>query len=740
MDVSVKLQIGGPRNVIQPLSNILNLSLTFSLSEDEERLLERGLFYIPTPSGVDSRELRRDLHLYHRKLKLLDHFTYAMDFSREPFVNPSSWEPEWDSISEPIKQLIRQDRRALERICYRGERSSNLSMGERKALNHLKSNHDIIIKPADKGSKIVIMDKSQYLTEAYRQLNNTTHYLPLTGSLQLETQKKIREIVSDLYEKKRITAKQKYYLFGEDPPQPRKFYLLPKIHKSPEVWTIPNQVPPGRPIVSDCGSESYRIAAFIDSFLNPLSQKHDSYVKDTFDFVAKIKRIIVPPGGMLFTIDIDSLYTNIDTRLGLKAVQEIFVNYPDPTRPDEALLTLLELGLTRNDFQFDSKQYLQISGTAMGKKFAPAYANIYMANWETTVFSKCHKVPRVYIRYLDDIFGVWDHSEREFLNFITILNEHHASISVKYNLQRDKIEFLDTEVYITRGDSGDSTLGTRVHFKPTDTHALLHKTSYHPKHTYKGIVKSQLMRYNRICTVAEDVRLATQTLFRALRHRGYSRTFLRTIKLEVQQLFQQGLESGEENREDHLVPFISTFSSASLALNSKLKTNFQRIQDRWEPLTSFKNIAAFRRNKNLKDLLVHSSLGGRPKKDKYSGFLKCTNFIENKLTHLSAPLLQALGLQSSNLVYCIECKVCNRLYVGQTKNTLLERLKQHLRSINGTGRGTHLYEHFRTHGSINLSIMGIEAGSWWSDKQRWVRERQWIQKLNTVYPHGLNQV
>lgn len=70
----------------------------------------------------------------------------------------------------------------------------------------------------------------------------------------------------------------------------------------------------------------------------------------------------VPPGAMLFSIDIDSLCTNIDTQLGLKVVKQIFEKYPDPTRPDEALLSLLELGLTKNDFEFDSKYYLQVHG------------------------------------------------------------------------------------------------------------------------------------------------------------------------------------------------------------------------------------------------------------------------------------------------------------------------------------------------------------------------------------------
>lgn len=61
----------------------------------------------------------------------------------------------------------------------------------------------------------------------------------------------------------------------------------------------------------------------------------------------------------------------------------------------------------RNDFIFNEKFYLQIKGTAMGKRFAPAYANLYMANWEEEALTKCVHKPLCYLRYLDDIFGIW---------------------------------------------------------------------------------------------------------------------------------------------------------------------------------------------------------------------------------------------------------------------------------------------------------------------------------------------
>lgn len=64
---------------------------------------------------------------------------------------------------------------------------------------------------------------------------------------------------------------------------------------------------------------------------------------------------LVAANTLLFSIDINSLYTNISTELGLRAVREAFDKYPDPARLDSALLELLHLGLTRNDFVFNGQ-------------------------------------------------------------------------------------------------------------------------------------------------------------------------------------------------------------------------------------------------------------------------------------------------------------------------------------------------------------------------------------------------
>jgi len=98
----------------------------------------------------------------------------------------------------------------------------------------------------------------------------------------------------------------------------------------------------------------------------------------------------------------------------------------------------------------------------MGKKFAPAFSNLYMCFWEETAFISCKTLPLLYYRYLDDIFGIWGHSISEFEEFLGILNAHHPAITITHNIQREKLEFLDTQVFFMAGVGETRTLATSL--------------------------------------------------------------------------------------------------------------------------------------------------------------------------------------------------------------------------------------------------------------------------------------
>ena len=87
-----------------------------------------------------------------------------------------------------------------------------------------------------------------------------------------------------------------------------------------DKWFVPDKFPPGEPIVSDCSSDSYHISEHIDHFIKPLSNRHPSYAKDTWDLLDKLRDIEVPSYVILVTADVQSLYTNVQPNKGLEAL------------------------------------------------------------------------------------------------------------------------------------------------------------------------------------------------------------------------------------------------------------------------------------------------------------------------------------------------------------------------------------------------------------------------------------
>lgn len=80
---------------------------------------------------------------------------------------------------------------------------------------------------------------------------------------------------------------------------------------------MPHEVPPGRPINSDCGSETYGVTQWINANLHLLAMRHNSYIRDTGNFLDKVGATRLSADNFLFTMDVDSLYTNIEVELGL---------------------------------------------------------------------------------------------------------------------------------------------------------------------------------------------------------------------------------------------------------------------------------------------------------------------------------------------------------------------------------------------------------------------------------------
>ena len=599
------------------------------------------------------------------------------------------------------------------------------------------------------------MNKQSYLTEAYRQLNNAKYYRKLDKPIYKNNISKINNILETMKTENYITEKQLDFLKATDTDRARTFYLLPKIHKPLDKWPQPD-MPEGRPIVSDVGSESYRISQFINSFTRPISVGHPAYLKDTHDFLNKIRDKKIPKNAILVTADVSSLYTNMDINRTLFVTKEALKKHPNVKRPDKFLLELLEITLKNNDFTFNDEYYLQVCGASMGRTYVPGLADLYLEYLDDRAMYGFRINPLLYFRFLDDLFFVWIGTMDELREFEDYLNSIIPDIKITFTASTEQVDFLDTTVYKFYESENVGTLKTRVFFKETDTHQLLHKLSFHPKHTFKSVLKSQLLRFKRISSTKEDYNNTCNILFKVLSKRGYSKRLLREYKCTV---WRQDDVRKLNKSSDKILPIVVPYNN----IGSKLAYLWKNILGNDNLFKQHKLITAYCNSHNLHQKLVRASLTSSiitpttvSKASYTSGNSRCTNikckscnYITEGNTIMSThnkrifKIAYNINCKTSNIIYLVTCKKCKKQYVGETGRSFSDRINQHISCIR-LKKQTPIGLHFNSadHTMKHFSIMGIEKLKDNSNSctARRNKENTWQTLLQTNYPLGINNL
>ena len=346
---------------------------------------------------------------------------------------------------------------------------------------------NIIIKKADKGSCIVIWGRNDYLMEAEKQLSDKKVYQEVSNSENILS--KLAEMSNKMFSnlKKRgyITEKQIKYFCDEYRKATNfgKLYFLPKIHK--RLHNVP-----GRPVISNCGTPTEKCSEFLDYHLKPLMQKGWSYIKDSGDFIKKTRNLgSIPENAILVTADVVGLYPSIPHEAGLKALREVLDKREQHTIPTSELIRMADFVLKNNYFEFNGQIKQQISGTAIGTKFAPRYACFFIDKIETAFLETQELQPLVWFRYIDDIFFIWTHGEQELQTFLRSLNEFHTDIKFTYESSKESIAFFDLKASVR-----NSKIIADLYVKYTDRHQYLHYLPAHPNHTKRFVVFGQTPR------------------------------------------------------------------------------------------------------------------------------------------------------------------------------------------------------------------------------------------------------
>ncbi|XP_040212329.1 uncharacterized protein LOC120943214 [Rana temporaria] len=384
----------------------------------------------------------------------------------------------------------------------------------KRGILSLEKRNDIVIRPADKGGGLVVLSKAYYFEEMSRHLSDRSTYSVLRGDPMVMYKNELHSLVEVGKGKGVLTSKEASYL---DPFYCRTpiIYFLPKLHKDAER-------PPGRPIVNGIDSVSSRLGQYLDVFLQPLVCRLPAYLRDTKQIIQILDTIPCTPNTILVTADVGSLYTIIDHEAALTSVRWALESSDLSYDHVQFLLDCLKFCLLRNYFWFNKEFFLQQCGVAMGARFAPSVANLFMAHWERDVVfqDRPHQL-RCYRRYIDDLIMVWEGDLPSLQLFMDKLNSNTKNIVLTWTVSHDKINFLDLEIF-----KSDNVLLTKNYFKTVDRNGYIPLSSCHHRLWLCNIPRGQFVRLRRNCTLESDYLAQSQELSNRFVSKGYSRPLI----------------------------------------------------------------------------------------------------------------------------------------------------------------------------------------------------------------------
>ena len=137
---------------------------------------------------------------------------------------------------------------------------------------------------------MVVWERDDYIINAENQLKDNTVYKDVNfkETLFSDLVDKSNKFFKSSPSRKYITEKELKcfsYQFKKTI-NLSKLYLLPKIHK--RLSNVP-----GRPVISNCGTPTEKASEFLEFYLKPLMQNGWSYIRDSADFIDKMKRIFL---------------------------------------------------------------------------------------------------------------------------------------------------------------------------------------------------------------------------------------------------------------------------------------------------------------------------------------------------------------------------------------------------------------------------------------------------------------
>jgi len=246
-------------------------------------------------------------------------------------------------------------------------------------------NVKICVNDTDKNLGPIRTDKSDVIKECHRQLDDIITCNKITWD---EARNIISKIKADLRRtvKKHLEKgscsyfEEKFLLSNIDSFSIPHFYIIWKILKNPPVK---------RKIVAGYNWILTPASIFVGHFLKEIYVKFDGILKDSIRLVRILAKTKFKFGCFLFTVDFESLYTNIPVLDAIEMIKKLVFQYQNVIPNAHFIIELLDIVLKNSLMTFDKEYLQQFFGIIMGTNLAPILANLYLAILQEKLKKKC---------------------------------------------------------------------------------------------------------------------------------------------------------------------------------------------------------------------------------------------------------------------------------------------------------------------------------------------------------------
>ena len=296
-------------------------------------------------------------------------------------------------------------------------------------LKNLGKDPEVVIKRSDKCKGLVVLPKTEYIQKA-QAITDGYETVPKnpTPKLEAETKRLIKDTLAG-----KVPDKVTRSVLPSGS-RTAELYGLPKTHK-------PNA--PLRPILSSCGDPIDKLAWLLERIITQLLAFVPAHLTNTQDYLHRIRTQFprgLPAGSIVFSVDVANLYGNIPTSEAIEATMRLIERHTDKvdtfglTLPD--IDVLLKHCLENNYVRLGQKYFKQTKGVAMGSRIAPPLAIVFMDAIESMILTSQNSKyqPIAYMRYIDDVLGIWTHGSESLDEYFKFLNEFHPAL--KFTIER----------------------------------------------------------------------------------------------------------------------------------------------------------------------------------------------------------------------------------------------------------------------------------------------------------------